>query len=637
MQTRARLIRFGIFEVNLDSGELRRRGVKVKLQEQPLQALLVLLERPGEVTKRDELQKRLWPTDIFGDFDRGLNRAMNRLREALGDNADNPQFIETLPQRGYRFIAYVETAEATPVTRPPELSIGTQADPPLSPPAPENQPSPTGIRHVMQRRGVLAVIGGSIALPLLSLGYRLVRSTSRRIESIAVLPLENLSGDPAQEYFSDGMTDELIGQIARIASLRVISRTSVMQYKGGRSKSLPLIARELNVDAILEGTAVQSGQKVRITAKLIRAHDDRHLWSEEYERDLTDIMAVRSEVARAVAREIQIKLTPREQTSLTRTHPVKPDAYLAFLKGNFFLHKGISGVLKSIDFFTQAVKLDPSYADAHAGLAQALCYVGIFGFRPSTETHPAARAAALKALELDASNASAHTVLAEVKKGYDWNLASALAEYQRALQLSPSHLLTRLWYAECLSRMGRYEEALAESGRTLALDPVSPLSIINRAMLFFRARRYDEAIRASQQALELDPQFINAFWWQGLSYAGNRDFSKAIASLTKAVSMNDGPLFRALLGHVYGRAGEKAKALGILKELTTMSTQRYVSPMDFAVIFAGLGDVDSTFQWLENAYETRATRVHELPWMYFDSVRSDPRYSDLIKRIGLSM
>jgi tetratricopeptide (TPR) repeat protein len=294
-------------------------------------------------------------------------------------------------------------------------------------------------------------------------------------------------------------------------------------------------------------------------------------------------------------------------------------------------------VLKSIDFFTQAVKLDSSYADAHAGLAQALCYAGIFGFRPSAETYPAARVAALKALELDESNASAHNVLADVKKGYDWDLAGAVTEYQRALQLNPSHLRTRLWYAECLSRMGRHEEALAESDRVLTLDPVSPISISSRAMLFFRARRYDEAIRASQQALELDPQFINAFWWQGLSYAGKRDFSKAIASLTKAVSMNDGPLFRALLGHVYGRAGEKAKALGILKVLTTMSTQRYVSPMDFAVIFAGLGDVDSTFQWLENAYETRATRVHELPWMYFDSVRSDPRYSDLIRRIGLSM
>jgi tetratricopeptide (TPR) repeat protein len=253
------------------------------------------------------------------------------------------------------------------------------------------------------------------------------------------------------------------------------------------------------------------------------------------------------------------------------------------------------------------------------------------------ETHPAARVAALKALALDESNASALTVLAEVKKGYDWNLSAALADYQRALQWNPSHLRARLWYAECLSRIGRYEEGIAESGRALTLDPVSPSSINVRAMLLFRAHRYDEAIRASQQALELDPQFINALWWQGLSYAGNRDFSKAIASLTKAVSMNDGPLFRALLGHVYGRAGEKAKALGILKELTAMSTQRYVSPMDFAVIFAGLGDVDSTFHWLENAYETRATRVHELSWMYFDGVRSDPRYADLIKRVGLSM
>jgi adenylate cyclase len=380
---------------------------------------------------------------------------------------------------------------------------------------------------------------------------------------------------------------------------------------------------------------MQSAGKVRITTKLIRAHDDRHLWSETYERDLTDVLVLQSEVARAVARQIQIELTPREQASLARKRPVNPEAYIAFLKGNFLLYKGISGVLKSIDFFTQAITLDSSHAESHAGLAQALCYAGIFGFRPSAETHPAARVAARKALEIDESNASAHNVLADVKKGYDWDLAGAVTEYQRALQLNPSHLLTRMWYAECLSRMKRYEEALAESGRALLLDPVSPASNSSRAMLFFRARRYDEAIRASQQALELDSQFINALWWQGLSYAGNRDFAKSIACLTKAVNMDNGPLFRALLGHVYGRAGQKPEALAILKELTTMAAQRYVSPMDFAVIFAGLGDADSTFQWLEKAYATRATRVHELPLMYFDSVRSDPRHSNLLMRVGL--
>jgi TolB-like protein/DNA-binding winged helix-turn-helix (wHTH) protein/Tfp pilus assembly protein PilF len=620
LDVRTRRISFGIFEVDLASGELRKQGVRIKLQEQPFQALVALLQRPGEVLTREELQKQLWPTDTVVDFDRGLNRAINRVREALGDDADNPRFIETLPQRGYRFLAQVETfaVEHTP-----------------SPLSPETGPGPTGGPHRIERRGLLAIAGGLISVPLLYLGYRLLRLPSKRIESIAVLPLENLSGNPAQDYFSDGMTDELIGEIARIGSLRVISRTSSMRYKGGARKSLPQIARELNVDAILEGTVVQSGRRVRITAQLIRAQDDRHVLSEQYEGDLTDILALQGDVARAIARQVEIKLTPGEQTSLTRTDPIKPEAYEAYLKGEFFLHKSLSGILKSIEFFKQAIELDPLFAGARAGLAEALCYAGIFQFRPSAETYPEARAAALKALELDPSNAGAHNALADVKQGYDWNLAGAETEFKRALQLNPSHLQTRLWYAEHLTRARRYGDAIAESGRAVALDPVSPHSLSNRAMIFFRARRFDEAIRAGQQALDLEPSFVNALWWQGLAYAGNRDFSKSVACLTKGRAMNEGPVFRALLGYVYGRAGDRAKAGAVLEELAMLSRQQYVSPVNIAIVYAGLGDADSTFRWLEKAYQTRAGQIRELGSMCFDSVRSDARYSDLMKRVGL--
>ena len=613
-------IRFGIFEVDLASGELRKQGVKIKLQEQPFKALVALAESPHEVLTREELQKRLWPPNTVVDFDRGLNKAINRLREALGDDADNPRFIETVPQRGYRFLAQVEAA--------PEATA-------IKPLLPETEPNVTGTSRLKQRSRVLALAAGLVALTVLLAVYRLMPSSSRKIDSIAVLPLENLSGNPAQEYFSDGLTDELIGEIARIGSLRVISRTSIMRYKGGLRKSLPQIARELNVAAIVEGTVVQSGQKVRITAQLIRAQDDRHLWSEKYERNLTDILALQSEVARSIAHQIQIKLTPGEEATLTRTRPVNPEAYGAFLKGDYLLYKGIPGIGKSVEFFRQATQLDPSFAEAHAGLAEALCYAGTFGLRPSAETGPEARVAALRALALDESNARAHNALGAVKVGYDWDLAGSQVEFKRALQLNPSHLLSRIWYAESLARLQRYDEALAEADRALALDPVSPISHTVRGMLFFRARRYDEAIRASQQALDLDPNFINALWWQGLSYAGKRDFPQAIASLTKATGMNDGSVFRALLGHVYGRSGEARNALGILEELTTMSKKRYVSPMDFAVVYAGLGDADSTFLWLEKAYQARAARMHELSSMYFDSVRADPRYANLLGRIGL--
>lgn len=614
MDARRRAVRFGIFEVDLAAGELYRQGLKIKLQEQPFQVLAALIERPREIVAREELQKRLWP-DTVVDFDRGLNKAINRLREVLGDDADNPRFIETVPNRGYRFLAQVEHLAVEPLATP-SSEIGPAS-------------------RLIRRRGLLAIACGPIAVALIPLAYQRLKSPWRPIESIAVLPLENVSGDPSQEYFSDGMTDELIGEIARIGSLRVISRTSVMRYKTGARKSLPEIARELNVDAIVEGTVAQSGRRVRISAQLIRAVDDRHLWSGKYERDLTDVLALQSEVARAVTDEIRIKLNPQEQSRPARTRAVNPEAYEALLKGTYFLHKGIPGVAKSIDYFQEALKLDPAQAEAHAGLAEAFVFAAIFGLRPSTDAFPAARAAAIKALEIDEWNAPAHNALADVKKGYDWDLAGAEQEYQRALRLNPSHLLSRLWYAECLARMRRYKEALEESDRALALDPVSPLSHISRAMLLCRAGRYHEAIGASQQALELDPHLPNALWWQGLSYAGVRDFSRSIDSLAKAAGMSDAPLFDALLGHVYGLAGERTKARRVLDELTNLSRRTYISPIDFAIVHAGLGDADSMFYWLEQAYQTRAARIHELQWMYFDSFRSDPRYASLMGRIGL--
>jgi len=609
-------VRFGIFEVDLASGELRKQGVRVKLQEQPFQVLATLLEHPREVVSREDLQKRLWPSDVVVDFERGLNKAINRLREALGDDSDDPQFIETLPQRGYRFLAEVE---AVPAARPES--------------APECIPAVHAAR-LFNRRQVLALCGGLVAAPLLTLGYRRLFSPPAGIESIAVLPLENLSGDIDQEYFSDGMTDQLIGEIARIGSLRVISRTSMMRYKGRSRKSLPEIARELNVDAVLEGTVLHSGSKVRITAQLIRAVDDRHLWSEVYERNLTDILALQGEVARAIAGQIQIKLTPQEQIVLRRGRPVHPEAYDLFLQGTFFVQQGARGTAKSIELFQRAIELDPSQAGAHAGLAEALSYAAIYDLRPCAEAYPAARVSALKALELDESNASAHDALADVIQGYDRDLAGAEVEFKRALALNPSNLVVRSRYAENLTRMGKFDEAVSATEKTLALEPALPLSYSSRAMIFFRSRRYDESIQASQQALEFDPGFVQALWWQGVSYAAERNFPKSVAALTKALSIADGPLFQGYLGFVYGHAGEKEKALGILKELAMLSKQRWVSPIDYALVHAGLGDADSTFAWLEKAYEAHEMRF-ELASFYYDGFRSDWRFASLQRRLGL--
>jgi TolB-like protein/DNA-binding winged helix-turn-helix (wHTH) protein/lipoprotein NlpI len=617
-----RLVRFGVFEVNFRSRELRKQGSKIKLQEQPFQILAMLLERPGDVFTREEICQKLWASDTFVDFDHSLGTAIKKLRQALGDDAETPRYIETLPRRGYRFIAPVEGAGA-------DLRV---------PPSEGSHPAAT-----LRKWWLLASAGTLLAIPLLSIGLNVsgIRDRLRslrsppRIESLAVLPLENLSGDPTQEYFADGMTDELITEVAKISSLRVISRTSIMEYKGAH-KPLAAIASELGVDAVVEGTIVRSGQKVRITTQLIRARDDRHLWSEEYERDLGDAVTLQGEVAQAIAGQIQIKLTPQEHTSLARARPVRPQAYEAYLKGTYFLNKLTEADLhKSIELFSQAVELDPAYAQAYAGLSQSYVYLGIFGLRPSGEVYPKARVAAMKALQLDETVAEAHNALADVKKGYDWDWVAAEAEYKRAIALNASYSRAHSWYADYLSKMGRHDEALVEAKRARELDPVSVSSNGFLGAILYRARRYDEAIEACQRALELDPSYPNALWFQALAHEQKGELPKAIANLKKAVSLSDAPLYRALLANAYALAGEKAKALSALDELKALSQQRYVSPLDIAVVYTGLGDRNSAFQWLEKAFQERTMRIQELPEPIFDSLRSDPRFGDLMRRIGL--
>ena len=491
-------------------------------------------------------------------------------------------------------------------------------------------------RRSMLSKSMLIGAGAAIAIPLAGLAvYKWRGAAPATLRTIAVLPLENLSGDPAQEFFSDGMTDELISELAHISSLHVISRTSVMRYKGGARKALPDIARELKADAIVEGTVTTTGGKVRISAQLIRARDDRHLWSQKYERDLTDILALQGEVARAIALQVHASLKPEQISQLTQPRRVNPEAYQAFLQGNYFLHQNIRAIAKSIDWFRRAIELDPGHADAYTGLAHALVYTGIYEIRSPMEAYTEARAAAEKALQLDPSNAGAHNALADVKKSFEWDLAGAEKEHRRALELSPSHLLTRLWLAETLSRLERHDEALAESARAVSLDPVSALSHNNRSMLLLRARRYDEAINEARTALELDPSHVNALWWQGLAYAEKRDFPRALASLQKGFEMTKAPMFLASLGYAHARAGERDKAQDAIRELRALAGNRYVSAVNVATVYAGLGDADATFEWLEKAREARDGRVQQLVWPLFDQFRGDPRYLHLKNRIGL--
>jgi TolB-like protein/tetratricopeptide (TPR) repeat protein len=437
------------------------------------------------------------------------------------------------------------------------------------------------------------------------------------IHSLAVLPLENLSGDKEQEYFADGMTDELITELGKIGALRVISRTSIMQYKATR-KPLSDIASKLNVDAVVEGT-------------------EKHLWAESYEGDLNDVLTLQRNVARGIAREIRIKLSPQEQMILAAAHPVNPKAQVAYLKGLFFLNKQTPAALhKSAEFFVEAIKLDPAYAQAYAGLSDTHIYLGIIGILPSGEAFPKAKAEALKALELDETLADAYAALGQVSKQYEWDWAKSERMYKRALELNPNSWLAHVWYAGLLSQIGRFDEAINLDMRARELDPVAVNSSTYVGRDLYRARRYDDAIRSCQEGLELDPDDVLALWFQARAEVANHQFPDAIMKLEKAVSLSDGPIYRALLANAYASAGQRGKALDILEQLKALSKQRYVSPIDMAVVYMGLGDRNSVFQWFEKAYQERAARIQEISEPLFDNLRSDPRFPDLMRRVGLA-
>ncbi len=423
----ASVVRFGTFEVSLQSGEVRKAGVRIRVQQQPMKLLEILLERPGEVVTREELRSRVWANESFGDFDQALNIAIGKLRTALGDSAENPRYIETLPKRGYRFIADVSVVDADARTKWPESAAGD-----LPGTEPGQQVQGTGLtvaprRRLWPTRRVIVALAVVLSLPILAVW--LFRSRGRAptgIRSLAVLPLDNLSGDASQDYFADGMTDELITDLAQISALRVISRTSVMVYKGAR-KPLPQIARELNVDAVVEGTVLRSGDQVRITAQLIDASADKHLWSQSYEGELRDTLALQSKVARAIADQIQINLTPREQAALKNVKVVNPGAYESYLKGRYFWNKRSADGLKvALAYFKQAIDEDPKYAQAYSGLADTYALLGDWQYAVMTpkEALPKAKAAAIKALELDSAlgDREAHNSLAFCLDGFDWAL-----------------------------------------------------------------------------------------------------------------------------------------------------------------------------------------------------------------------
>ncbi len=648
------VIRFGTYEVSLQSGEVRKAGVRIRVQQQPLKLLEVLLERPGEVVTREELRSRVWPNESFGDFDQAVNIAIAKLRSALGDSAENPRYIETLPKRGYRFIADVSFVDAEGHIRrpesPPADSAGTDpghqiqgnglAVPPVTgsgpvlqnpglPVAPQRQ-SPTG-------RIILAV---ALAVGLAILSVFLFRSHGHAptpIRSLAVLPLENLSGDASQKYFSDGMTDQLITDLAQISALKVISRTSVMVYEGAR-KPLPQIARELHVDAVVEGTVLRAGDQVRITAQLIDASTDKHLWSQSYEGELKDTLALQDRVARAIAEQIQINLTPREQAALKSVRVVNPEAYESYLKGRFFWNKRTAdGLRVALAYFNQAIEEDPKYAQAYSGLADTYALLGDWQYAVMTpvQANPKAKAAALKAVELDSALGEAHNSLAFLLDGFDWDLDAGGKEFERAIELNPGYATAHHWYAWHLGLLGRYDEAIVEMRKAESLDPLSLIINADLAELLVIAHSYDESIRQSRKTIEMDPNFAMAHNQLGQAYLQQRMYEQAIGELQKAVQLSAGsPTCIANLARAYALSGRKSEAGKLLNDLKSSSTANNSHASEVAAIYAALGDKDEAMNWLEKGYAERFN-PGVLIRPGFDPLRSDPRFQNLAHRVGL--
>jgi len=629
-----RHLRFGVFEVDLRTGELTKRGLRVRLQGQPFQVLATLLEKPGELVTREELRRRIWPSTVV-DFDHGLNKAISKIREALGDSAENSRFIETIGRRGYRFLADVavfESSDKQLKAAPEALTLPGDAGP--------NGFTQIGSLKTRSPPSLAWLLGFGLALVLGAafLGVLFPRDhSSPKIRSVAVLPLENLSGDASQDYFAEGMTDDLITQLGQISALRVISRTSVMTYKSVR-KALPEVARDLNVEAVVEGTVLRSGDRVRISAQLIQVPADKQLWAQIYEGDLSDTLALQNRVARAIVEQIEATLNQQERAALEKSNTVNPDAYEAYLKGRYFWNKRTGeGLQKAIDYFNRAIDKDPNYPQAYVGLADTYALAGDweYGILSAQDAFSRAKAAATHALNLDDNLGEAHTSLAFAFDLYDWDWEAAENHYKRAIALNPGYATAHHWYAWHLMVMGRTAEGIAELRKAQSLDPLSLIISADLADALCIAHRYEESVQQSRKTLDMDPNFALAHYQLGQAFQQMHMQSASIAELQKAVELSRGnTAFESNLAYAYAVSGRKEEAIRIAKDLESDQGRSSVADSNIAMIYVGLGNNDQAMIWLNKAYQARFNPSILLR-PAFDPLRSNPGFQNLLSRIGL--
>lgn len=618
-----------------------------------MRVLLILVEKRGELVARHDLMSAVWP-DTFVE-ESNLSSNISILRKQLGVPPDGGDYIQTIPKRGYRFVAAV-----TEVGNELSIPLSVQDVGSGAAPAGEAESNPdghsdglpeigtTGVpttesvrKRALRPRVILAAAAGLLflVLPLLYLAWHSRPpgfSAEAHIGAMAVLPLENLSGDPAEEYFADGITEALTADLAQIGALRVIARASMMQYKG-TNQPLAQIAQRLHVEAVVSGAVLRSGHRVRITAALIRAATGQQLWARTYERSLGDILDLQNEVARAIAGEVQAKLTAQEQIRLARSRSVNADAYDAYLKGRYYYNRFTEdGFSKSIEHFDRAIRLDPNYASAYAGLADALASLEQIGAARSEDVHPRALEAATKALAMDDTLAEAHAAMASVRAN-GWETSAAERESKRAIELNPGFPLAHLYYSNMLRHLGRREESIAEARRALELDPLSPLTNEELADAHMSARQYDAAIEQYQKTLELYPNQAAPRDSLGWAYVYERMYDKGMDEIRKSIALyGEDPSLSPEIAFIYGITGRRYEARKILGRLLSTSKSVPIAAHHFALIYIGIGEKDEALAWLEKAFEQHSPMM---AWLEvdprFDSLRQEPRFQHLVKRVGL--
>ena len=639
---RKRLIfRFGdAFELDTIAYELRCRNVRLKLKPIPMEILLFLLERRGELVTREEIAEHIWGKQSFVDTDNSINGAISKIRQVLRDNAEQALYLETVTGRGYRFVCNVQIEE-------PHTTVERMDHPAMAPAIPSPVSTASAPSQIGNRRWWPATVMAAILLSVAAAAYVRwlhipFRSTppSERI-MLAVLPFENFTGDPSQDYLSDGLTEEMIAHLGRLDSehLAVIARTSVMQYKHS-TKPLGEIATELGVQYVLEGSVRRDGDRVRVSAQLIQVKDQTNVWTRQYDRAASGFLALQGEIAQEIAGEVEPALGRHRTLPVQPQHPEPVqnyEAYDLYLRGLYFLNKRtVQGLTQSGEYFLEATRKDPNDARAYAGLAAAYALTAGYSAIPPRELMEKARAAAEHALELDEGLAEAHTARAWIAQTYEWNWPLAEKEYQRAIQLNPNYAMAHHWYGEFLALQGRFDQSFQEMDRAQQLDPLSLIISADKAAFLYFSRNYDRATEQFTNVLEMEPSFPRAQMVIYV-YVQTGQYDEALARLQVWKNTEPTPWRWGMLAYIYGRSGKTAKAREALNELERLNQQMEMDPLPLAMGYLGIDDKDAVFHWLEKAYQLRSGGLNAIKVdPAYDVLRGDPRYRAFLQRMGFT-